>query len=541
MSRRKTNKKPIIILLVLMVLIAALLGGMIWFVSTHFFVGGKAYPKDAQVLDLRDQTLTVEKYEAIRQELPGCEILWSVPFQDSAYPDDTTELSVRTLSDSDLEQIAYFTELKKVDAAGCLDYDRLMELKELYPAVELSYTVTIGGKEYAQDAAAVVCPELTDEEIALMAYLPDLRHVDASGCQDHTRIGRLMEAHPELEVSYQVQLLGQTFTEADVSATFKNPDVDELMEGLAWLPAMENVHLVEPDADADTLRTMMEAYPNITFTWEKTVLGRTFNSADTEYDLSDMSLLEGRTPGWLYEPILEDETAQLIRKVEEAMAYFPNAEKVILPAYCMHNETMSDFREKMRSEYKVVWTVYVTRKPVRTDQEVIHSSAYKVCFIDEQSQDLYYCEDAIVVDIGHSYVKDVSWVRGMPKLKYLILTHNWIKDLTPLSTCKELIYLELYWNGWIPDYTPLQGCTALKDLNVSGTYADIEPLLEMTWLENLWANLCNLTEEESRRLEEALPNTKVVSREGMYTGGGWRQVQGYYDMRDILGLPYNHW
>ena len=159
MSRRKTNKKPIIILLVLMVLIAALLGGMIWFVSTHFFVGGKAYPKDAQVLDLRDQTLTVEKYEAIRQELPGCEILWSVPFQDSAYPDDTTELSVRTLSDSDLEQIAYFTELKKVDAAGCLDYDRLMELKELYPAVELSYTVTIGGKEYAQDAAAVVCPE----------------------------------------------------------------------------------------------------------------------------------------------------------------------------------------------------------------------------------------------------------------------------------------------------------------------------------------------------------------------------------------------
>ena len=63
----------------------------------------------------------------------------------------------------------------------------------------------------------------------------------------------------------------------------------------------------------------------------------------------------------------------------------------------------------------------------------------------------------------------------------------------------------------------------------------------LTWLETLFANRCNLTEKESQMLENALPDTKVVSREGMYTGGGWRQVQGYYDMRDIMGLPYNTW
>ena len=541
MSRRKTNKKPIIVLLVLLLLVTALLGAMIWFVSTHFFVGGRAYPKDAQVLDLRNQTLTVEKYESIRQQLPECEIRWNVPFQDSTYPDDATELSVKTLSDNDLKRLTYFTQLQEVDAVGCRDYEQLMALKEQYPGVELRYTVTIGGKDYAQDAASVACPALTDEEIALMAYLPELRHVDATGCQDHTRIGMLMQAHPELEVSYQVQLLGQTFTEADVSATFDDPDVDELMEGLAWLPAMETVHLVEPDADADELVSLMEAYPEITFTWDKTVLGKTFNSAATEYDLSEMSLLDGRTPGWLYEPILEDETAQLIRKVEEAMAYFPNAEKVILPAYCMHNETMSDFREKMRPDYKVVWTVYVTRKPVRTDQEIIHSSAYQVCFIDEQSQDLVYCEDAIVVDIGHSYVKDISWVKGMPKLKYLILAHNWVKDITPLSTCKNLVYLELFWNDYIPDYSPLLECTALEDLNISGTYADMEPIYQMTWLKNLWANSRGITAAEDAALKEALPNTTVMTTGGGYTVGGWRQTQGYYDMRDIMGLPYNTW
>ena len=540
MSGRKTNKKPIVILLILVALAAALLAGMIWFMMTHFFVGGMAYPKDARTLDLRDQIISAKEYESICRELPDCEIRWNIPFQNSAYPDDTTSLAVRSLSEQDLKMLSYFKELKEVDAAGCRDYELLRELKERYPEVTVTYTVSIGGMEYPQDATAVVCNDLTDEEISLMAYLPELRHVDASGCQDHTRIGNLMQAHPELEVTYQAQLLGQTFTEADVSATFKNPDVNALMEGLAWLPAMEKVHLVEPDASADLLRQLMDTYPGITFTWDKTVLGKTFNSAETEYDLSDTPLATVQTSAWA-NPMSEGETTEVIEKVEEVMAYFPNAEKVILPACYFHNETMAAFREKMRPEYKVVWTVYVTKKKVRTDQEVIHSSAYEVCFIDEQSQDLIYCEDAIVVDIGHSYVKNIEWVKGMPKLKYLILTHNWVKDLTPLSTCKELIYLELYWNDYIPDYSPLLGCTALKDLNVSGTYADIEPLKEMTWLETLFANRCNLTEAESRALEEALPNTKVVSREGMYTGGGWRQVQGYYDMRDIMGLPYNTW
>lgn len=541
MKKRKSNKKPIIILLILVILSAALLGGMIWFMMTHFFVGGKAYPNEAEELDLRNQIISVKEYDSIRQELPDCEIRWNIPFQNSAYPDDTASLSLRSLSDADLDMLSYFTQLTAVDAAGCRDYAQLQKLKEMYPNVRLSYTVTIGGQEYPQDATAVVCSDLTDDEIALMAYLPELVHVDASGCQDDTRLAVLMEAFPALEVSYQVELLGQTFTEADVSAVFNDPDVGMLLEGLVKVPALETVHLVEPFASAEALRQLMEAYPDITFTWDKTVLGKTFNSAETEYDLSDLSLSGYSETGWTLEPMLPMETEKIARNVENAMAYFPNAEKVILPAYHFDNETMAEFREKMRPEYKVVWTVYVTKKPVRTDQEVIHSSAYQVCFIDEQSQDLRYCEDAIVVDVGHSYIKDISWVEGMPNLKYLILTHNWVKDLTPLSTCKNLIYLELYWNDHIPDYTPLQGCTALEDLNVSGTYADVEPLLELTWLKNLWANRCGLTEAESQMLEEGLPNTKVVTREGMYTGGGWRQVQGYYDMRDIMGLPYNHW
>ena len=111
MTRRKRNNKPVVVLLLVVLLLAALLGSMIWFISSHFFVGGKAYRKNAQQLDLRDRNVRIAEYEAIRAELPDCEIRWSIPFQGSAYPDDTAALSVQTLSDADLQALAYFTEL----------------------------------------------------------------------------------------------------------------------------------------------------------------------------------------------------------------------------------------------------------------------------------------------------------------------------------------------------------------------------------------------------------------------------------------------
>lgn len=539
--KTKSNKGLIIFLLVLILVLGAAVAGMAWFLGSHTFVAGQAYRSDAEQLNLRGKELTIAEYEAIQAELPECEILWSVPFQNSAYPDDTTSLSIRSLSAEDMAVLPYFSSLKAIDATGCRDYAALMQLQEQYPDLALTYTVNIGGVEYENTATNVAATDLSDEEIALFAYLPQLKTVDANACTDVARLAEVARTHTEIKLLYEVKLLGQTFNQDTISATFKNPDVDELIAHLPGLTGLQTVHLLEPNAPAEKLRELMEACPDMTITWEKTVLGKTFNSADTVYDLSALSLSDSQIPGWKLEPIDTAETTAIARKVEEAMAYFPNAEKVILPAYHLDNKTMGDFREKMRPDYKVAWTVYVTRKPVRTDQEVIHSSAMGICLIDEQSNDLKYCEDAVVVDIGHSYIKYIEWVQYMPKLRFLILTHNWIKDLTPISTCKNLEYLEIYWNKHIPDYSPLLGCTALRDLNLSGTYADPTPLYQMTWLENLWANQTTFSAAEQQELRDSLPNTFIHIKAADYTAGGWRQIPRYFEMRDIMGLGYNTW
>ena len=42
-------------------------------------------------------------------------------------------------------------------------------------------------------------------------------------------------------------------------------------------------------------------------------------------------------------------------------------------------------------------------------------------------------------------------------------------------------------------------------------------------------------------LEAALPNTFIKYCYGMMAGNGWRDLQNYFDMRDLLGMPYNTW
>lgn len=520
--KAKSYKKTILVLLVLILVMAAAVAGMLWFLNNHFFVEGKAYPNDAEVLNLRNKSITVSEYESLRKELPECKILWDVPFQNTAYPDDTTGISLYTISDQDLSVLAYFPKLKTIDATGCRDYVMLMKLKAQYPDIQVAYNVNIGGQEYAHSATTVTATDLSDAEIALMAYLPQLETVDVTACEDTARIAALAMANPNVKLAYHVEFLGQTFTEETKTATFQNPNVAELIVHLPGLTGLESVHLVEPSCEAEMLLELVNACPKVNITWEKTIFDGLHSSTETEFDFSGM--------------YMENTDA-----VEAAMKYFPNAEKVIMSDCGLDNETMAAFREKMRPEYKVVWTVYVTKKPIRTDQEVIHSSALKVCFIDELSYDLKYCEDAVIVDIGHSYVKYIDWVQYMPNLKYLILTHNWVKDLSPISSCKNLIYLEIYWNDYIPDYTPLLGCTALKDLNLSGTFADPAPLQQMTWLENLWANATDFTAAEKQALVEALPNTRIEFTGGDYTSKGWRDVPRYFEMRDMMGLGYNTW
>ena len=128
---------PIVLAVVLVLVVALAVGSFLayrsWYKKNHIFVEDAVYPIDTAYLDLRGTGISPAHYEEVRKQLPNCEIDWEVPFQGKFYSEDTTELTVTSLTDEDVALLDYLPELKTVHAEGCTDYEQLMALQERRP------------------------------------------------------------------------------------------------------------------------------------------------------------------------------------------------------------------------------------------------------------------------------------------------------------------------------------------------------------------------------------------------------------------------
>lgn len=504
-------KKILVIILAILLLLALAAAGAVWgynrwYQENHVFVDDVAYEKELTFIDLRGTGSSMEYYESLRDQMPDCEIRYDLPFQGGFYPDDTKELTISTLSDAEVELLDYLPDLEKVDARGCTDYAQLMALKARRPECSVLYTVSFFGVDYDQDASEMVFgtpePETTEETV------PE-------------------ETKPKWQQPKETESTEPQQEEAAEEASVPQPQLAELKQVLAWLPNMQTIHFYQPEMPGQDLAALREAYPDIKVTWEKDAFGMTFQDDVTEIELSKMYFTS-------------------LDEVEEQASYFPSLEKLVLLdcGYDRKNlfddETLAAFREKMRPSYKVVWSMNLYGMIIRTDDLYFMPNKYGVRVSTYGIQRLRYCEDMLCVDLGHHNIVDLSFVEGMPHLKYFICIDSNLLYIEPLGTCKELVYCELFWTP-ISDFTPLLGCTALEDLNIARTNGDPMMFKDMPWLKNLWVPSYRMTEEKRAELQAALPNTNIVYCDYEMTRNGWRDLPNYFAMRDLLGMGYNTW
>lgn len=521
---KKLRTTLIVVILVLALVLGGLVCGFFWYRNNHIFVEGEAYPKTAEYLNLRSTGISVAHYEAVREALPNCEIQWDLPFQGKYYPDDTRSLAVSSITQEELPLLTYLPQLEVIDANGCQNFDHIAMLVQAYPDVRVLYHVTVDGQTLDQDATEVTLTHLTDGEVEQLAHLSKLTAVHAEDCTDYPQLLALQELQPQCAVTYRVSIAGEDYPQDTSGLDFAGDvDIAELSTALEYLPKVNSVTIAEPTAPAQELVQLQQKFAGTNITWYKTVGETVYYNKDQEIDLSSMGF-------------------ETLEEVEAFMAYFPNAEKAFLGKTSLDNEAVAQFREEKRAEYKVVWQVKVCGAWIRTDDTYFMPVKYNIKVSDSQLGNLVYCEDMLCVDLGHKIVKNLSWLSGMPHLKYLIVAHNTLRDLEPIGQLKELVYLEV-WDTWATDYTALYGCTALEDLNVSRPYlnVDLKQFGEMPWLKNLWLNQNGATKEEQEYLAEKLPNTNINFNGYSPTAGGWRELQNYYDMRDLLEMPYNPW
>lgn len=505
------NKKKCFALLAAAVVVAA-----VWYLATHAWIDGSFYTKKADALDLTEKEISAEHYDQVRAEFPDRQILWNVPFQGSTVPNDAKAVTVQTLTAEDVAMLEYLQNLETVDARGCTDYAQLAMLKASRPEVEVLYTVSVDGKLYTQDATRLEITQFTQEDLALVQYLPALTEVQAEECRAYDLLMELQAQYPALKVTYQVELGGRMYACDTTNLTLEGTDTAEMLEKLRYFPALEKVSVMAPDYTQVTMPQLTEAHPEVDFYWEKEVLGVNLTSEDTAVDLTVL-------------------VPDSLEALEAELKNYPKLDRVYLGQCGLENEDLADYRARVRSAYKLVWNISIGTEPLDTDATWYMPGKTNRGLIDEEAVKLKYFEDMVCIDIGHKPVHSIEFVRNMPNLKYLIVACSPLEDITPLETCKNLIYLELF-ESKVSDYTPLLGCTALEDLNISVTFGDPEPILQMTWLKRLHWAYHDYMEEE---LQQALPNTKLMlPNTGYGTEMRWRDAKNYYDMRDILGMWY---
>ena len=473
-------------------------------------------------LDLRDTGITIQQYHLLEQALPGCEIFWSVPFQGQHYPNTSADLRLTQLAREDIALLAYFPQLAQVDATDCTDLAAIQALREAYPQLSVSYRVPLDGKKLLPDTTALTLGGGTTEDLAMaLSCLPLVRDVNASGCHDYAALHALQTQYPQCAFRYQVSIGNQEVENSVAALTVSNPDISLLEARLPYLPQLQAVTLTGLLPANEELHRLQEAYPHISFIWDFTLFGLNVSTQDSIIDLSNIPM-------------------ESTQEVETALGYFNNLERVIMCNCGISNEEM-DALCKRNPDIRFVWTVSIGPDiRLRTDAKYLMPHQYGTKLEDSQTANLKYCIDLECIDLGHSSVSDVSFLAYMPHMKYLLLADTKVSDISAVAGMQELVFVELFITK-VQDFSPLLSCPNLEDLNISYTRPnDISVLCQMTWLKTLlmkgWKN-----PEGEAQIRAALPNTHLAfafEEDDSSTGNGWRKLPNYYKMRDLLGMKY---
>lgn len=478
---------------------------------------------ELEVLDIRQIEVRCDEYDELRAVLPDCTILWKVPFGDDRHDDTAKEVVVTSLTEDDLDNLRYLTNLETVDARGCRDYRVLQLLSQSFPDLTVMYTVSVGGQELRENATEVQIADGEAEQLlSVLPMLTQLETVDALACSDYETLAKMYKAYPQLDVRYTVTVGGKSYPGDTTSLVLENADAEELMEKLPYLPALTDVALTGTTPENDLIYEMMCLRPDVVFNWEFELFGVKTSSTATELDLSNIPM----------------ESTDI---VEDALKYFYNLERVEM-CDCGIPSVAMDALARRHPETRFVWTIHIGTGSLRTDAtafipyKVGHTAGNPIS--EEEAWELRYCIDLICLDLGHMRMEDISFLYYMPKLQYLVLADTEVESYAVLSELTELVYLELFSTSFT-DVEILLNLTKLEDLNISWTNLENpELLMEMTWLKRLWATEIGLTEEQNQKLKEALPDTLVYTKSLHPTEGGWRQSKRYYEMRDLLEMHY---
>lgn len=533
------SNKLVTVLITVAVVLALLLAGVVTVIAyrtTHIFVEGEAYSKNAKSLDLREENISFNHYLMLKEQLPDCSILWSVPFHGSRVSSGTTELSISDLSEGDVDVLCrYFPELQKVDATGCTNYPMLELLIKNAPELNVIYEISLGPKSFKPDTEELVLSNEDYDYQTMLHNLPYLRKLKSIQLRapelTKEQVQFLRDAHPDIKISCTVALLGKEYDVETVHLDLSQltPDmVDIAASKLSLLPELESVDLSDQDGNThlslEDVKKMMDASPQVKFHYVFDFYGQKLSTSQEEVVLKDHNI--------------GDEGESEIRKTLDVLK---NCRRFVLDNCKVSNDIMAKIRDDYRDQTKVVWRIWFGEGTSLTDAEILRST-YNVD--DDNCHDLVYLEDVRYMDIGHNeWLDSCDFVSGMKNLEVCIISGAPIKSLEPFADCKNLRVLEMANCIYVQDLEPLRNLENLQMLNIGFTrMRSIEPINELN-LTHLTMVHSNIPVNMRNEYQETHPDCWVVTKGDQPYGKGWRYddnddpLPWYEEIKGVFRYP----
>ena len=499
-------------------------------------------------LDLRDNALTVEAFDAIRSLVPKADIRWSVPLGAARYDSASEQIAVPDFSRADLVRLVYFPNLVSLDASGSADYQALMEAQTMYPDLTISWTCVAAGKTFSSTDEEIICAAGTtkDDVALLLTALPKLTSVDLRGTDVLANDMKTLQGeYPKITFLTQAYLLSERYDTTKTSLTLAAADsfdAEKLGDQLAYFPSLTALDLRAVPASEQDVSALSERYPAMKIRWMVPFLeGLNVDSDSESLDLRGYTVSD-------------------LAAFKQKLKWFSKLTYLDMCNCGPSDAEMAQLRSEL-PQVKVVWMLHVGYWEIRTDIKAFSMAQYTehegVRFTkigeesrryrwvdDEQIAKIRYCTDIEALDIGHSdLISDISFVRELDKLRFLVISMTKVTDLTPIRNLKNLIFFEMFEMAPM-DISVLYDLPQLEFLNCSNTQiSDIKPLLSLTNLKRLWLIQCYLPKEELHALKVGLPNTIVIANGKHSTDTGWRfDNPTYNEMQALFGLaPQTDW
>lgn len=363
---------------------------------------------------------------------------------------------------------------------------------------------------------------LSAGEIYTLNQYPNLKSVDLSGSTCYATILEYMQEHPQVNVTYTVDLGGTAVSCKSTSVVLEPGSFvyDTLLENLRYLPQLATVSLPSVNLTAEQIDSLLERYPELTLDYSVSLFGTdvplTSTTLDLSYmtdsqveeacrklgmltsltdvtlgsglDMASVARLQDAAPNILFRysfPLfgktLNTADEEVIYKnqsignegedaLRKALEILDNCSRFVLDNCGFDYEVLASVREDFRDGPKVVWRVYFgvdNRYNLLTDADTLRA-VYNVT--DDTCGPMKYCEDVKYMDIGHNeYLTDLSFVAYMPELEVMIASGCAVTELVGFENCKKLTWLELASCLKLQNIDSLAGCESLQYLNLCYT------------------------------------------------------------------------